>query len=181
MSLFKELLQLDPSIAENNGKTRFEYPSAPKIECPPGFMKQIKDANFLDEMTDDREKSRFFINGGPDHIFTVKQLRGIMGESVHVFASGPEGPTVISVAEKKDFKGKIEPVIDEIWLNGERGSSMDDALEAVRLLDDVFPDYSLVQEVVVDSSGNKYINGELQTYEKPAVELASGAESVIAS
>lgn len=134
-----------------------EDTSRKKAENPSGIdhLAKAMGANFLDFPTSGlRERSRLFVNGGPDHMLTARWRKGVMGEEIHVFAAGDKGPTVLALANYIGPGGEREAIVNEVMVKGQRGGSelVDDAIDH---LAEIFPDYSLVAEVTVDGKGNK--------------------------
>lgn len=187
--LSKEFSLNDPSIAENNGTPRPEKYIPTKFEpipCKPELVGEVF-ASIVGDM-EGRASARLFMNGSPEHSISVKAERGPLGERVNVFATGEKGPTVIAVAKNIGPRREVTYELEELWLDGVKGESVDEVPAAVALIVDNFREnkYTLVQETIVDKNGKKYVNGVEQTFDKPDVvippiEMASGEDLWVAS
>ena len=194
MSLSRELLQHDPSIAETNGTPRSEKYIPTRFEpipCEPDLVGQVF-ASFVGEMKG-RASARLFMNGSPEHSITVKAERGPLGEKVNVFATGEKGPTVIAVARNIGPKKDTTHEIEELWLDGVKGEAAEEAPAALVLIADIFREnnYTLVQETIIDDKNKKYVNGVEETFDKPETfispidnsptDISSGIDYTVAS
>jgi hypothetical protein len=153
------------------------------------LLETAKGRNFLEFNRDAREVSRFYVNGGPNHVLTVRWSNAVMGESIHVFAAGKPGPTIIALSDYKGPGGQVEQRVDEVWVKGEKGKDDPDVVAAIDHIEEIFPEYTLVTETVVDASGAKFVDGVLQEYKFPdsnavsnnAIPLSSGEPSSLTS
>ena len=153
------------------------------------LLETAKGRNFLEFDRGAREVARFYINGGPDHVLTIRWCRAVMGESIHVFATGKPGPTIIALSDYKGHGGQVEQRVDDVWVKGEKGKGDPDVVAAIDHIEEIFPEYTLVTETVVDASGAKFVDGVLQEYKFPdsnavpndAIPLSSGETSSLTS
>jgi len=159
-----------------------------QISGSPEIIERALSASFIGEKVG-RQMARVYVNGGPDHLLTVNWQKGIMGESLHVYATGEKGPTVITLADYKGPRGESEHKVEAVYLKGIRGESEGDVLDAIAHIEEIFPSYTQIQELFVDPKGERFVNGvrveDGSSVESPlakvdaVTELVSGEPSVI--